>query len=88
MASLFEKAKRKLSGDFPKEGQNKSKQTKMVAISMTEITEAEQDPHVGDSTGTLHIIMEEIKELKQGQNKLQHKFLNKLTLRLIHSEMN
>ena len=88
MASLFEKAKRKLSGDSPKEGQKESKQTKMVAIPLTGITEAEQDPHEGDLIGTLHIIMEEIEELKQGQNKSQHKFLNKLTLRLIPSEMN
>ena len=82
MASLFEKANRKLSGDSQKEGQKESKQTKMVAIPLTGITEAEQDPHEGDLIGTLHIIMEEIK------NKSQHKFLNKLTLRLIPSEMN
>ena len=70
MASLFEKAKRKLSGDSPKEGQKESKQTKMVAIPLTGITEAEQDPHEGDLIGTLHIIMEEIKELKQGQKQI------------------
>ena len=52
MVSHFERTKRFLSGDSPKEGQKESKKTKIGTIPLTEITEAEQKPYGGDLPST------------------------------------
>ena len=64
MASLFSKSKGKKLSESPNDGQ-KAEKVPRLKSPLKETSEVEQ--HEGDIIDTLHIIMEEIKELKAGQ---------------------
>ena len=66
MATIFNKSKRKNSSASPKDGQKDLKQHKLVTSPGQESIQEEQ----GDIISSLHIIMEEIKELKAGQSRI------------------
>ena len=67
MATIFNKSKRKNSSASPKDGQKDLKQHKLVTSPGQESIQEEQQ---GDIISSLHIIMEEIKELKAGQSRI------------------
>ena len=66
MASLFSKSKDKKLSQSPNDGQ-KAVKLRRLKSPEKEISDLEQE---GDIIGSLHIIMEEIQELKAGQSKI------------------
>ena len=64
---MFHKNKKKISTESLKEGQKGVKQNKMATSPCQEASHAKQET---DIIGTLHIMMEEIKALQEGQKNM------------------
>ena len=98
MTSLFNKSKRKLSAESPKDGQKETKQNKMSTSPNQVFNQGE---HERDIIASLHIIMSEIRDLKTGQleitktitqqidtrvNYLRQELKSEIKTRIDHSE--
>ena len=98
MASLFNKSKRTVSAESPKDGQKETKQNKMSTSPNQVFNQGE---HEGDIIASLHIIMSEIRDLKTGQleitesitkqidtkvNDLRQELKSEINTRIDHSE--